>query len=247
MPELSGVDLVQQIREREKPHKVIFLSGKIDRENVTAAFRRELEVGEYEFFRKPVELRQIGERVKEFFRTASEVLYLNIQDQKAFSAGVNKLGPHNLAAIHGYVWDKVFETSAELLDRRIEPFFITDRLEPAPNYMRRMGCMERMDYCKAGVCIQSNPLCASNRLRAELEVMRGVLVEFREEYIKRLGRSLGVAISKPPAKRKRKAKAPVEAAVLETAVVATDTLEAPPPPKRTRKATTTRKRKSATP
>jgi FixJ family two-component response regulator len=242
MPELSGVDLVQEIREKEKPRKVIFLSGKSDRDNVTAAFHRELNDGEYEFFRKPVELRQIGDRVRDFFRSASDVLQLNVQDQKAFNADISRLGPHQLAALHGFVWDKVFETSAEMLGRRIEPFFITDRMEPAQNYMRRMGCMERVDYCRASVCIISNPLCAANRLRAEVEVMRAILDEFRREYMGRVGRILSAEEPKP-ARKKRKVKSPAEKSPNMEAVSAeVDTLVAPPPRKTVRRTATAKKK-----
>jgi len=55
-------------------------------------------------------------------------------------------------------------------------------MEPAANYMRRMGCQEREDYCIANVCFNSNPSCAATKIRSELEVMRQIIAEFRDEY-----------------------------------------------------------------
>ncbi len=205
MPKLSGVDFVKEIRKEEKHRKVIFLSGKTERDTVEAAFAPELQIGLYEFFKKPVLLEQIGGRVKDYFLAAQEVLQLNLTDQLSFSETIEHLSPHQLVALHSFLWDRIFEVSAEFLGRRIEPFFITDRMEPATEYMRRMGCQERRDYCIARVCIVSNPLCASNRLRAELEIMRQILQEFREEYLARIHRGVTTEEPEIPAPRKKRA------------------------------------------
>jgi CheY-like chemotaxis protein len=239
MPKLSGVDFVKEIRKEEKHRKVIFLSGKTERDTVEAAFAPELQSGLYEFFKKPVLLEQIGGRVKDYFLAAQEVLHLNLTDQLSFSETIDHLSPHQLVALHSFLWDRIFEVSAELLGRRIEPFFITDRMEPATEYMRRMGCQERRDYCIARVCIVSNPLCASNRLRAELEIMRQILHEFREEYLVRIHR--GVVLDEPEAPPPRKKRAPKKPRKKELVEVE-DAAVAAPPRKTVKKGVATRRR-----
>jgi CheY-like chemotaxis protein len=179
MPGLDGIDFAKAIREQGNHQKILFLSGQAERDSVAAVFEAELLDGQYEFMRKPISLQQIGGRVRDFFSSAQEILQLNLNSDDDFAEQIGHLGPHQLVALHGFVWDHIFEISAELLGRRIEAVYITDRMEPASNYMRRMGCQERRDYCIASKCIVSNPSCAANRLRAELEIMRQILMEFR--------------------------------------------------------------------
>lgn len=238
MPKLSGVEYVREIRKEEKHRKVIFLSGKTERDSVEAAFPQELQNGLYEFFKKPVLLEQIGGRVKDYFLAAQEVLQLNLTDQQSFGETIEHLSPHQLVALHSFLWDKIFEVSAELLGRRIEPFFITDRMEPATEYMRRMGCQERRDYCIARVCIVSNPLCASNRLRSELEIMRQILHEFRDEYLSIIHRGVIPEELEKPAPRKKRA--PKRARKKELAEVEAPTTA--PPRKTVRKKVAARNR-----
>jgi CheY-like chemotaxis protein len=208
MPGLDGVQLAQQIQAQEWPHKIIFLSGKTERDSVAKAFGAELEAGQYEFFRKPIALQQIGGRARDYFSSAHEVLSLDLNNAQDFAAQIERLSPHQLAALHSFVWDRVFEVSAGLLGRRIESVYLTDRMEPASNYMRRMGCQQRRDYCIARVCIVSNPSCAANRLRAELEIMRQVLLGFRTEYLERLGRGIGAEDLGSPRSRRREVRRP---------------------------------------
>ena len=191
MSGLSGVDFAREVRKDDRQTKVIFLSGRSERSEVAASFEAELQAGAFEFFRKPIDLQQIGGRVRDYFSSAQAILHLNLQSEKEFSTNLQHLSPHQLLALHSFVWDRIFEAAAGLLGRRIESMYISDRMEPATNYMRRMGCQERRDYCIARVCIVSNPSCAANRLRAELGIMRQILVEFREEYLMRIERSIG--------------------------------------------------------
>ncbi|TKJ40477.1 hypothetical protein CEE37_09190 [candidate division LCP-89 bacterium B3_LCP] len=183
MPGLSGINLVEKIRENHYLDKVIFLSGRTEKDNVAKSFPDELENGQFEFFRKPLSLVQIGGRIRDYFSTAQEILYLNIENPDNFEEILEPLNPHQLVPLQQFLWDKIFEISANILGRRIEPYFITDRMEPPANYMHRMGCQEREDYCIANICFGSNPVCAAGKLRGEIEVMRQILTEFRKEYL----------------------------------------------------------------
>ncbi len=237
MPGISGVDLVKEICLEEAPRKIIFWSGRAERDSVLAAFETELHMGRYEFLKKPISLEQIGGRIKDYFSSAREVLHLNLLDPGGFAAALEPLSPHQLLALHRFVWDKVFETSVALLGRRIESVYITDRMEPADHYMRRMGCQERRDYCIASVCIVSNPMCAANRLRAELEIMRQILQEFREEYVSRVNRGIGAEDLAPATRRKKR-----EGRKTTAAVETVDGSIPPPPRRMLRRIVTNRKR-----
>jgi len=211
MPGLDGVDFAKAVGEKGTHQKIIFLSGQTERDSVAAVFDAELRSGQYEFMRKPISLHQIGGRVRDYFSSAQEILNLNLNHDADFADQIEHLGPHQLVALHGFVWDHIFEISAELLGRRIESVYITDRMEPASNFMRRMGCQERRDYCIASKCIVSNPSCAANRLRAELEIMRQILMEFRAEYLNRIGRGIGAEDLRTPSKGRKRESRPAEA------------------------------------
>jgi len=236
MPDMTGVDLVREIRRDLVWRKVMFLGGAGDRQKVESAFGDEMRSGQFELHRKPPDLEDFRQRIKDYFTAAQDVLHLNLLDAREFEKAIEPLSPHQLVSLHRFVWDQIFEVSSTLLGRRIEPVFITDRLEPADHYMRRMGCQQRRDYCIATQCIVSNPSCAANRLRAELEIMRQILQEFREEYAGRLNRGVGAEDLSPPKKRKREPKrAPEPEPVIEGVTVSGEDLEEPasPPPRRT--------------
>ncbi|MCX6641423.1 MAG: response regulator [bacterium] len=204
MPKLSGVELVQRIQQVDLLDKVIFLSGRAERDSVGKVFSRELEDGRFEFFRKPLSLVQIGARIRDFFRTAREMLSLRLQDGRVFEEQIKHLGPYQLLPLQRYLWDRIFEISSNYLGRRIESYFITDRMEPPANYMRKVGCQEREDYCIANICFGSNPICAANKIRSELEVMRKIISELRDEYIGRVSRGVGQEELRPTSKKKHK-------------------------------------------
>lgn len=203
MPGISGVDLVKKIRERNGRGKVIFMSGKTDRDSVSKVFSEELADGLYEFFRKPISLEQIGGRVRDYFSSAQEILPLNLNSPREFDSRLGHLGPYQLVPLQRYLWDKIFEVSSSLLGRRIETYYISDRMEPPINYMRRVGCQEREDYCIANICFGSNPLCAAEKIRGELEVMRQILQEFRKEYQENISIQANKE-TKPKSSKKRK-------------------------------------------
>lgn len=228
MPQLSGVDLIQKIREENGLRKVIFLSGRAERDSVSKVFAQELEEGKYEFFRKPLSLVQIGGRIRDYFSSALETLHLNLQDPKNFDARLEHLGPYQLVTLQRFFWDKIFEISANLLGRRIEPYFITDRMEPATNFMRRMGCQEREDYCVANVCFASNPSCAATKIRSEIEIMRQIVMEFRQEYKDHVSRSRDQEEQSEKPSRKHGRSAPQK-----RAKVAAEAPMATPPERRT--------------
>ena len=237
MPGLSGVDLIHKLKEQNGLRKVIFLSGRTERDSVSQEFEQELAEGRYEFFRKPLSTAQFVGRIRDYFSTAQEILKLNLLNAKKFEAELQHLGPHELVPLEHFICDKIFEISSSLLGRRIEPYYITDRMEPAANYKRRMGCQERDDYCIADVCFASNPHCAANKLRGELEVMRQIIEEFRDEYVGRVSSSLGEEGLRRPARRTRKAAAKAASQTIEEEIGTS-----PPPRRPLRRLVPTRKR-----
>jgi len=108
--------------------------------------------------------------------------------------------------------------------------------------MRRMGCQERRDYCIASKCIVSNPSCAANRLRAELEIMRQILMEFRAEYLRRIGRGIGAEDLRMPSRGRKREPRQAEAPKLSTFSEGGSERPAVPPKRLLRRDSTERNR-----
>ena len=109
--------------------------------------------------------RSIGERLVELCK-----------DPEAFAAELDKLKPMEVLEAETFLWAFIQRFMAE---RKI-PFdrsTVTSRMMPTATYQYRVGCNERLDYCRANICVYTNPVCASNKLRGILEVLRQVLAE----------------------------------------------------------------------
>ncbi len=109
--------------------------------------------------------RSIGERLVELCK-----------DREAFTAELAKLKPMEVLEAQTFLWGFIERFMAE----RKMPFdrsIITKRMMPAATYQYRVGCNERLDYCRANICVYTNPVCASNKLRGIVEVLRQVLAE----------------------------------------------------------------------
>ncbi|MBU0517628.1 response regulator [bacterium] len=238
MPHISGIEFIQQITEQHgEPGKVIFLSGRTERDTVAHVFSDKLNDGSFEFFRKPLSFVQILGRIRDYFSEAQFVLKIDINDAATFKEHLKPLTPHQLVAIQQYLWSKIFDIASDYLGRRIEEYYITDRMEPPTNYMRRVGCQEREDYCIANICFGSNPTCAADKIRGELEIMRQILAELRIEYQDRLDEEAEANNPRTAKRRQRRAKAKDSA---ETA--GSDTSEDPPPRKPLRRLVSSRNR-----
>lgn len=92
-------------------------------------------------------------------------------DPAAFNAELKKLKPREVLEIQTFLWVFLERLSVE----KGVPFqreSVTARMMPPSTYQYLVGCNERLDYCRANICVYTNPVCASNKLRGTLEAIR---------------------------------------------------------------------------
>ena len=52
---------------------------------------------------------------------------------------------------------------------------IKGRLEPVPNYYYKQDCREPLEACLNETCLASNPICFSNKMKSQIQVILMIL------------------------------------------------------------------------
>lgn len=105
-----------------------------------------------------------------------KVLFNN--DEDTFLEELKKLKTNETFKLQSELWDYVMEEGQkknEFFDRRD----ITRDLEPTTNYMHKVGCKYDEAYCRAKLCVQSSPNCATNKAIQVILVLRKKLLELK--------------------------------------------------------------------
>jgi len=111
----------------------------------------------------PANIRSIGERLVEC-----------CHDPALFSAELKKLKPREVLEAQVFLWaflQRLIQEKGVNLTRDE----ITARMMPTSTYQYNVGCNERLDYCRANICVYTNPVCASNKLRGTMEAIRHLI------------------------------------------------------------------------
>jgi hypothetical protein len=116
---------------------------------------------------------------KPFARSASEELTLSqrleilvsIFSSQPLRPVLDKLSTSQLVQAHNFLWDKMVEFHFRSQSQAFRRDEVTRKMIPAAKYQRMQNCDLRLDYCKGVECIWSNPICAGNKVKLNMEVM----------------------------------------------------------------------------
>jgi hypothetical protein len=86
---------------------------------------------------------------------------------------LDKLSTLQLVQAHNFLWDKMVEFHVKTQPREFRREDVTHKMIPSAKYQRQQDCDLRLDYCKGVECIWSNPICAGNKVKINMEVMAG--------------------------------------------------------------------------
>lgn len=83
-----------------------------------------------------------------------------------------------LVEAHGFLWDKLVEIYYLTQKGDFRRRAVTRNMVSSAAYQRQQGCDLRLDYCKGVECIWSNPICAGNKVKNNMEVMARTIVSY---------------------------------------------------------------------
>jgi hypothetical protein len=93
---------------------------------------------------------------------------------------LDRLNDAELVEAHEFLWQKLVEF--HYLTQKVEFVRedVTKQMTPSATYQHQQGCDLRLDYCKGVECIWSNPVCAGNKVKNNMEVMAKVIRGYLE-------------------------------------------------------------------
>lgn len=104
------------------------------------------------------------------FSQRLEIL-VNVFDRQPLRPVLDKLSTFQLVQAHNFLWDKMVEFHARSQADEFQRQAVTRKMIPSAKYQRMRNCDLRIDYCKGVECIWSNPICAGNKVKLNMEVM----------------------------------------------------------------------------
>ncbi len=102
-------------------------------------------------------------------------IILALLNRKPLRPLLDALSIGQLVAAHAFLWDKLVELHCLTQRGNFVREDVTRQMISSSAYQRQQGCDLRLDYCKGVECIWSNPDCAGNKVKANMEVMAGVI------------------------------------------------------------------------
>ncbi|MFQ5824909.1 MAG: hypothetical protein ACE5JB_12700 [bacterium] len=91
---------------------------------------------------------------------------------------LNGLTIQQLVEAHAFIWDKLVEMHYLTQRSEFVREAVTKKMTPSAAYQRQQACDLRIDYCKGVECIWSNPICAGDKVKNNIEVMALTIIEY---------------------------------------------------------------------
>ena len=86
-----------------------------------------------------------------------------------------------LVKAHEFLWNKLVEIHYLTQRGEFAREEVTRNMVPSATYQHQQHCDLRLDYCKGVECILSNPICAGNKVKNNMEVMALRIVSYLED------------------------------------------------------------------
>lgn len=99
-------------------------------------------------------------------------LIKSVFNKDEFDSLMAKCGPYELAEVEAFLWDAALYVGKDEKGKALQREAITSKMVPTMDYWRAQLCGEPVDTCRGRSCFVSHPVCASNKLRGQIEVIR---------------------------------------------------------------------------
>ncbi len=91
---------------------------------------------------------------------------------------LERLSTPQLVQAHNFLWNKMVEFHVRTQATEFRREEVTRKMVPSAKYQRLQNCDLRIDYCKGIECIWSNPVCAGNKVKNNMEIMAEQIGEY---------------------------------------------------------------------
>lgn len=93
--------------------------------------------------------------------------------QKAdFDRMIAKASPYELSDIQEFLWEAILYVGKDESGQPLSRDAIIARMTSTVDYWRSQLCGEPLDTCRGRSCFVSHPVCAGNKLKGQIEVIR---------------------------------------------------------------------------
>jgi hypothetical protein len=91
---------------------------------------------------------------------------------------IDNLAIPEIIEFQKYVWDLTVEFGIKVKGKKFTRKEITRHIPPTAEFQKRMGCPEKVYYCKGTHCIMLNPDCATKKIKEHVDIMAEVIRGF---------------------------------------------------------------------
>jgi hypothetical protein len=111
------------------------------------------------------------------FSQRLEIL-IELLQRRPIRGVLEKLSTPQLVQAHNFLWNKMVEFHVRTQTSEFRREEVTRKMVPSAKYQKLQNCDLRIDYCKGIECIWSNPVCAGNKVKNNMEVMAEQIGEY---------------------------------------------------------------------
>lgn len=104
------------------------------------------------------------------FRQRLEIL-VTLMSGKPLRPVLDAFTNIQLVQAHEFLWNKMVEWHYKTQQQEFRREEVTNKMMASRDYQKQQNCDLRLDYCKGVECIRAHPLCASNKVKNNMEVM----------------------------------------------------------------------------
>jgi hypothetical protein len=93
-------------------------------------------------------------------------------DKNEFDQIMTSANPYQLSDIQEFLWEALLYVGRDEKGEKLTRDAVTSRMLSTVDYWRSQLCGEPLDTCRGRSCFVSHPVCAGNKLRGQIEVIR---------------------------------------------------------------------------
>jgi len=117
-------------------------------------------------------------------KTASLKISTKVRVLQCLFSGCNlesildKLKIEELLELRRFLWEKTVEFGIKAKGTNFSKSDVTKRMISVSAYQQMKNCKEPISVCKDTACIRTHPLCATEKIKGQMQVMKDAIGEY---------------------------------------------------------------------